>query len=86
MRKIIFIDETDHDGWLYVAESLEEALEEADYEWARLTTNDKKKRRVFLVGVGNVEKQDGQWGFVELEDGNIDAAIYEVYKDYLKEE
>ena len=68
---------------LEVYESKEEALEEAEAQWDHMSEHDKKDRDSFTVGLCNVEQcEDGSWQQVEDENGNVDADIYEIAKEF----
>lgn len=68
---------------LTVFESKEQALENAEREWNLLDKQDKLDRNRYIVGLCNVEKDEsGCWNYAEDHEGNIDADIYEVAKDF----
>ena len=54
--------------------TVDEALNEADNKWAHLTKRERRERDDFYVGAGE-----------EVEEGEI-PEIYEIIKDYKKEE
>lgn len=63
--------------------SKEEALAEAEKEWNHLSISDKKSRDSYTVGLCNVEEyKPNCWHYVEDENGNIDADIYEIAKEF----
>jgi hypothetical protein len=50
-----------------------------------LTKYDKQRRTEFLVGTANVEEYaPGKWQYAERENGDIDADVYDIAKDFLE--
>ncbi len=79
MKKWSIIDNCGTDEYLTVCEGREQAIEKADSEWNGFTAADKKRRKSYMVGLINVD-ENGDY-YME-ENGNIDADIYEVAKEY----
>lgn len=79
MIKWAIIDNCGTDEYKEVFESKEQAIEAATSEWDRLTDTDKKRRESYLVGLINVDENGD---YYEDENGNIDADVYEIAKEY----
>lgn len=79
MKKWCIIDNCGTDEFLTVFKNIEEALEAAENEWGRLTEHDKKRRESYIVGLVNVDENGN---YLEDENGNVDADIYEIVKEY----
>lgn len=67
-----------------------DALRAADVEWKHLTASEKKKTETFMVGMVNVQiidepMADSRFQQAVLENGSIDADIYDVAKDFLQD-
>ena len=64
-------------------DSKEEAINAAEIEWNLFSDHDKKDRDFYVVGLCNVEEyKPGCWQNAEDENGNIDADIYEIAKQF----
>jgi len=66
-----------------------DALRAAEVEWKHLTASEKKKAETFMVGMVNVQicdepMADSRFQQAVLENGSIDADIYDVAKDFLQ--
>lgn len=79
MKIWAIIDNCGVDEYKEVFDSKEQALEAAEIGWNRLTDTDKKRRESYIVGLINV---DDNGYYNEDENGNIDADIYEIAKEY----
>ncbi len=79
MKKWCVIDLKGSDEFLTVCENKDEALVEGERQWDSLSDSDKKKRKSFMVGLCNI---DDEGNYIELEDGNIDANVYEIAKEW----
>ena len=62
---------------VYVYDSKDEALENAEYRWKHMTDHDRKRTTTFAVVLLNIDGED----YAEI-DGEIDADWYEVAKEY----
>ncbi len=67
---------------LTICESKERAVKQAQNEWNRLSAHDKRNSRV-IAGTCNIglDPHYGTLGHAYLEDGNIDADIYDIAWD-----
>ena len=79
MKKWCVIDQKENDEFLTVCESKEVALEQAGHDWDRMTDIDRKHRTCFFVGLCNVDESGN---YFEDENGNIDADVYEIAKEW----
>lgn len=82
MKKWCLIDRVLKRGLevLYVFDSKEEAIKEAEWLWEHLCESDQNDRDAFIAGVCNVEmNEDGDWDYVE---GDYD--VYECEKDFVE--
>lgn len=79
MKKWAVIENKKGDEFVTVCESKEQAIEKADYQWSYMTDHDKKHTESFIVGLINVDENGD---YLELEDGIIDADVYEIAKSY----
>lgn len=83
MKKWCIIDSKESLVSIEVFNSKEEALAEAEKEWNKLTSCDKKQRNSFMVALCNVQEYSPHcWDYAEDENGNIDTDIYSIAKDY----
>lgn len=77
--KWAIIDNCGTDEYKELFDSKEQAIEAADIGWNGLTDTDKKRRDSYLVCLINVD-ENGDYN--EDDNGNIDADIYEIAKEY----
>ena len=77
MRKFIVIDEPKTGGDIFteICETLEEANEEAEYQWEHLTRTEKIDRHIYVGHIENNEKYLNKWAFDE-ETGEVDYMAY----------
>lgn len=72
MKKWAVIEEKEHDEFVKSFESKEKAIEQAEFEWSRMTKHDKKRSEI-TVALVNLDENDN---FQEI-DGGIDANRYD---------
>ena len=86
MMRWALISSYGSDEWLTVCGSKTDALRLADEEWKHMTESERQREEKFLVGLVNVQLNDGlecdsRFTYSEIE-GRIDSDIYEILKDY----
>lgn len=68
MRKYLVIDENKYgDTFSEVYDTLEEANEEAEYQWDHLTRREQKDRHIFVGHVEDTKEYLDDWAFEEDE-------------------
>ena len=72
-------EQSETDEWITPCESKAKAIEEGEDLFNRLTSQEKKHRKVF-VGLANLDENGDSR---ELEDGTIDADVREVAKEWI---